>query len=317
MTNEVDIFKDSNKLAVSNRDDGFSHTVTGSSTTSKRISIKGGMFRLIVNGQELDKSTERHLDVVLVNASTSVHRMFFKEEYKQGEKMPPPVCWTSDAKVPDENSTEPQSKTCESCPQNIKGSGPNNTKACRYSRRIAVVMANKLDGDIFQVTLPALSIFGNGDDQGRPLHEYTDFLKTHNECLGSVVTRMFFDPDSSAPKVRFRAIARLEDEQFELIQKQGATDEAKRAVVLTVAKKEEQSEESLPQAQIAEPKVESTPVKEEPIPEPVKRSDKPKQKQKPVEPNQLDIFSQETPASESPKLDTDEVSLDDLVSDWE
>ena len=79
MTSEVDIFKDSNKLAVNNRADGFSHTVTGSSTTSKRISIKGGMFRLIVNGQELDKSIERHLDVVLVNAATSVHRMFFKE----------------------------------------------------------------------------------------------------------------------------------------------------------------------------------------------------------------------------------------------
>ena len=329
MTSEVDIFKDSNKLAVNNRADGFSHTVTGSSTTSKRISIKGGMFRLIVNGQELDKSIERHLDVVLVNASTSVHRMFFKEEYKQGEKMPPPVCWTSDAKVPDENSTEPQSKTCESCPQNIKGSGPNNTKACRYSRRIAVVMANKLDGDIFQVTLPALSIFGNGDDQGRPLHEYTDFLKTHNECLGSVVTRMFFDPDSSAPKVRFRAIARLEDEQFELIQKQGATDEAKRAVVLTVAKKEEQKEESSPEAfrltqkdesdviEAEKKEVITEPVKQEPIPEPVKRSDKPKQKQKPAEPNQPDLFPQETPASESPKLDTDEVSLDDLVSDWE
>ena len=333
MTNEVDIFKDSNKLAVSNRTDGFSHTVTGSSTTSKRISIKGGMFRLIVNGQELGKNSERHLDVVLVNASTSVHRMFFKEEYKQGEKMPPPVCWSTNAKAPDESSTESQSKTCECCPQNIKGSGPSNTKACRYSRRIAVVMANKLDGDIFQVTLPALSIFGNGDDQGRPLHEYTDFLKTHNECLGSVVTRMFFDPDSPAPKVRFRAITRLEDEQFELIQKQGASDEAKRAVVLTVAKKEEQSEESLPaafqlteqqKAEIAKPKTES--VEQEPIPEPVKRSNtqileeiasKPQEKQKPTEPKQLDIFPQETPTSESPKSDTDEVSLDDLVSDWQ
>ena len=329
MTNNVDIFKDSNKIAVSNRADGFSQNVTGSSTTSKRISIKGGIFRLMVNGQELDKSNERHLDVVLVNASNSVHRMFFKDPYKHGEKAGPPTCWSSTAQTPESDATEPQSDTCNSCPQNIKGSGPSNTKACRFSRRIAVVMSNNLDGDIFQVTLPALSIFGNGDEQGRPLHEYADYLKTHQEGLGSVITRMFFDPNSEAPKIRFRPIERLDDGQFETIQKQGATDEAKRAVVLTVAKKEEQKEESLPEAFRLTQKDESDvieaekkeaitePVKQEPIPEPVKRSDKPKQKQKPAEPNQPDLFPQETPASESPKLDTDEVSLDDLVSDWE
>ena len=105
----------------------------------------------------------------------------------------------------------------------------------------------------------------------------------------------------------------------------------KRAEAIAARKKlkEEQKEESLPEAFRLTQKDESDvieaekkeaitePVKQEPIPEPVKRSDKPQQKQKPVEPTQLDIFDKEASASESKKPDTDEVSLDDLVSDWQ
>ena len=80
MTSEIDVFKDKpTEMVKSNREDGFSHNITGSSSTSKRISIRNNLFRLIINGEEISKSNQRHLDVVIVNASPSVHRMFCPE----------------------------------------------------------------------------------------------------------------------------------------------------------------------------------------------------------------------------------------------
>ena len=70
MSTELDVFAQGGAVATtSGRDDGFTGNISGSSITSKRISIRNNIFRLMVNGKEIDKSEERHLDVVIVNAS--------------------------------------------------------------------------------------------------------------------------------------------------------------------------------------------------------------------------------------------------------
>ena len=320
MATEIDIFQNQpTQMTKNNRDDGFSHTISGSSSTSKRISIRNNLFRLIINGEEISKSNQRHLDVVIINASPTVHRMFYPEAYRPGAKLSPPSCWSSDAQLPDTDVPEPQHKDCSSCPQNIKGSGPNNTKACRFSRRIAVVMADNLEGDIYQMTLPAQSIFGTGDDTGKPLNKYADYVKANKEAVGSVVTRMSFDENSSSTKVKFSPVSRLSDEEFEISKGQGATDDAKRAITLTVVKREpEVNEKDLPEAFRITQQDESDVIeaeKKETITEPVKKKTSRKKKTK-TEPVQQDLFKKEPP-EEQPVQDTGDVSLDDLVSDWE
>jgi len=317
MTKELDVFQNKpTEMVKSNRDDGFSHTISGNSSTSKRISIRNNLFRLIINGEEISKSNQRHLDVVIINASPSVHRMFYPEAYRPGAKLSPPSCWSSDAQVPDTDVLEPQHKDCSGCPQNIKGSGPNNTKACRFSRRIAVVMADNLEGDIYQMTLPAQSIFGTGDDTGKPLNKYADYVKANKEAVGSVVTRMSFDENSSSTKVKFLPMSRLSDEEFEISKGQGATDDAKRAITLTVVKREpEVDEKDLPKAFRLAEEQKAKPEQEEVIEEPVKKKTSRKKKVK-TEAVQQDLFKQEPP-EEQPPQDTDNISLDDLVSDWE
>ena len=319
MTQDLDVFQNKpTQMVKSNREDGFSHTISGSSSTSKRISIRNNLFRLIINGEEISKSNQRHLDVVIVNASPSVHRMFYAEAYRPGAKLSPPSCWSSNAQVPDKDVLEPQHKDCSDCPQNIKGSGPNNTKACRFSRRIAVVMADNLEGDIYQMTLPAQSIFGTGDDTGKPLNKYADYVKANKEAVGSVVTRMSFDENSSSTKVKFWPFARLTDEEFEISKSQGATEDAQRAITLTVAKKEpEVDEKDLPEAFRLTQKDESDEIeaeKKETITEPVKKKTSRKNKTK-TEPVQQDLFKKEQ--TEEPVQDTGKASLDDLVADWE
>jgi hypothetical protein len=311
MSTEVDIFSQGGAVATTGRrDDGFTANITGSSSTSKRISIRNNVFRLVVNGKEIDKSEARHLDVVIVNASTYVHRMYFSGEYKPGMKVSPPACWTADSIKPDEAVENPQSSTCTTCPQNIKGSGPNGTKACRFSRRIAVVREDDLDGDVFQVTLPSQSIFGNGNAERRPLHEYTDYVRANNQNLMSVVSRMSFDMDSSSTKVGFKPIRVLNDDEYSICAQKSLSDDAKRAITLTVSvSKEESNSEEF--EQIAKPKPAPQPVdaftqtnEEEEIPEPVKRTEAKPAPAPKAEP---------TPA---PKADVGDVSLDDLVSDW-
>lgn len=310
MSTEVDVFQSGAVATTSRRDDGFTANITGSSITSKRISIRNNVFRLMVNGKELDKSESRHLDVVIVNASPYVHRMYFAGEYKPGQKVSPPACWTQDSIKPDPTVPNPQSATCADCPQNIKGSGPNGTKACRFSRRIAVVKADDINGDVYQVTLPAQSIFGNGTAERRPLHEYTDYVRANNQNLMSVVSRMSFDMDSSSTKIGFKPIRILTDEEYDVCLAKSQTDDSKRAIELTVnVNKEDEEETAKPQE--AAPKREADPfptpeakvetVEEDDIPEPTKRAEtKPEPKPKPAE----------------PKADINDVSLDDLVSDW-
>jgi hypothetical protein len=302
MSNELDVFSQGSTAVAqhSRRDDGFTANITGSSVTAKRISIRGSKFRLMINGKEVEKSNQDALDVVIVNASPHVHRMYFSKAYVPGEKMPPPSCWSSDSQRPDDTVVEKQADTCLACPQNIKGSGANGTKACRFSRRIAVVRADDLNGDVYQMTLPAQSIFGNGTKDCRPLHEYTDYVRANGENLMSVVSRVSFDEDSSSTKVGFKAIKRLSDEEYAVCQAKSTSEEAKRAITLSVNTNkdddgeefEQKKQQPIQRPQVAAPKVEDN------IPEPTVRA-----AEKPVE-------------KPAPKADQGDVSLDDLVSDW-
>ena len=305
MSTELDIFGSTAVAAHTRRDDGFTAHITGSSQTSKRISIRGGKFRLMVNGKEIEKSNQDALVVVIVNASPHVHRMYFSKAYVPGEKMPPPTCWTSDSIKPDDAVVDKQAETCLPCSQNIKGSGANGTKACRFSRRVAVVRADDLNGDVYQMTLPAQSIFGNGTKDCKPLHEYTDYVRANGQNLMSVVSRVSFDEDSSSTKIGFKPIRVLNDDEYAICTAKSTSEEAKRAITLSVSvNKEEDGEEfeqkkqqPIQRPQVAAPKVEDD------IPEPVVRV-----AEKPVPPP--------PPKPAAPKVDQGDVSLDDLVSDW-
>lgn len=327
MSTELDIFQQGGTAisAVTRRDDGFTNNITASTSTSKRISIRGGLFRLMVNGQELEHTNERHMDVVIVNASPAVHRTFYAANYNATQKAPPPVCWSSDSIGPDAAVVEPQAKDCASCPQNIKGSGANGSKACRYSRRIAVVLANQdasgnyvLGDDVYQITLPAQSIFGNGKTDKRPLHEYTDYVRTKGESLMSVVSRMSFDTDSATPRLGFRAVGRLSDAQFDACREVSQSDDARRAVTLTVAVNREEGENNeqfaptaaqqtrnVQQSQPAAQQAPVQPVVQAPSQAPVDAIPEPT------------VRSESKPVSQAPtKVDLGDPSLDDLLGEW-
>lgn len=207
----------------------------GGSGGIKRISIKGGVWRMMVNGKEIAKNEERSMNVVIVNAAPKVSRTFYLKQYTEGGDVSAPDCWSADGEVPDAKAANPQSKRCVDCPQNVKGSGQGESRACRFSHRLAVVLANDIKGDIFQLTLPAASIFGEGSPGKWPLQTYAKMIGSKGIPITAVVTEMRFDTDSATPKLTFKPIKVLEKAEALAAIEQGKTDAAMRAITMTVA----------------------------------------------------------------------------------
>jgi hypothetical protein len=144
-----------------------------------RISIKGNVFRKVVNGEEVMKNEDRAMNVIFLRTATTEYRTYYGGAYKEGENKGP-NCWSSDGVKPDAIIKNPQSSQCADCPQNIKGSGQGDSRACRFSRWAAVALENDIDGEVLQLVLPSQSVFGKGEKGKLPLRQYAKFLAGHN-----------------------------------------------------------------------------------------------------------------------------------------
>jgi len=204
--------------------------------SNKRISIKGGVFRLVAGGKEVATIDERHLDVIIVKAAPKVSRVFYAKSY-DAEAISGPDCWSNDGEKPDVTAGNKQSVTCMACPQNVAGSGQGNSRACRYQQRLAVVLANNPTGDVLQLTLPATSVFGKEEGDKRPLQAFVRYLAVQNPPINpeQIVTRMKFDTKAESPKLLFAPIRWLEEDEYAVVKNQAESEDAKRAVVMTVA----------------------------------------------------------------------------------
>jgi hypothetical protein len=207
-----------------------------SGSTTKRISIKGGVFRLVAGGKEIATVDERYLDIIIVKAAPKVSRIFYGKSY-DADNITGPDCWSNDGETPETTIETPQFYNCAGCPQNQAGSGNGNSRACRFQQRLAVVLENNPDGDVLQLTLPATSIFGKEDGDRRGLQAYARYLAAQSPPVNpeQIVTRMKFDIQSESPKLTFQPQRWLTEEEYEVSLKQGTNPDADRAVVMTAA----------------------------------------------------------------------------------
>lgn len=216
-------------------------SLAGGAAGGKRISIKGGAFRLLSGGKEIASVEDRFLDVVFVKAAPKVGRVFYAKQY-DADNIGGPDCWSADGEKPSPDAAKPQATRCAECPKNIAGSGQGNSRACRYQQRLAVVLANNVEGDVLQLPLPATSIFGEGEGDKRQLQAYARWLGAQNINPEEVVTRMQFDLKAESPKLSFKTMRWLTDEEFEIVERQALTDDAIKAVTMTVAKTDKVAE---------------------------------------------------------------------------
>ena len=292
----------------------------GTGLSTKRISIKGGVFRLVAGGKEIAAIDERHLDVVVVKAAPKVSRIFYARAY-DADNIAGPDCWSNDGEKPDASIKAPQNRTCMGCPQNEAGSGNGNSRACRYQQRLAVVLANNPDGDVLQLTLPATSIFGKEDGDKRPLQAYARFLAAQTPPVNpeQIVTRMKFDTKAESPKLFFTPVRWLEEDEYDVVTKQAASEDAKRAVVMTVAQNDGVKAAPMaipgkPTQAKAAPKVEpEVEAEEEEAPAP-KAAKAPKTKPVASEDDEPEV--RKAPSKET-AVPAKKSKLADIVSDWD
>ena len=235
-------------------------------TGLKRISIRGGVFRMMVNGEEIAKNEGRAMEVVIVNGGRNISRQFYAAKYVAGE-VAAPDCWSNDGNTPDASVEEPQAKACEGCPQNTKGSGKGDSRACRFQQRLAVLLANDIDGAVFQLILPSRSIFGRGDLDKMPFQQYAKYVGAQGRSINTLVTEIRFDSDSDTPKLTFKPLKYLTEEQWETAKEKGDSPAARSAVIQTPAATDGVKAKPAVKAEAVEGKVEV-------VPEPVKRASK-------------------------------------------
>lgn len=231
---------------------------------------------MLVNGKEVAQNEDRAMNVVVVAAAQKISRIFYAGTYKKGV-VSAPDCWSADGETPDAKAKAPQGKSCATCPQNIKGSGQGDSRACRFQQRLAVVLENDIGGDVYQLALPSTSIFGAGENGKWPLQTYAKMIASKGAPITSVVTEMRFDTNSSTPKLTFKPVRFLETDEFQTALEQGKSPAAISAITMTVAQtdgvKDDDGEE-FEQPPKAKAKAAPAAVVEEPAPEPTKRASK-------------------------------------------
>ena len=206
-------------------------------TGVKRIVPKNGIFRKVVGGEEMGK-VKGDLEVVVVNASPKVGRIFYAKQWTPEAEPTAPDCFSNDGNVPDAGSTNKQSDRCDTCEQNIKGSGMGNSKACRYSRRIAVTLVEDfgtaLEGSVYQMNLASKSLFGDSvGDNTHPFESYTKYLANNGKSLDYVVTQLSFNEDNDNQSVLFTPLRHITKDQYAVTSKVAMLPETQKMVVMT------------------------------------------------------------------------------------
>ena len=250
---EVTLFQSGNALPAHLRRgelSGLTKSLMGGGN-SKRISIENNVFTMLVGGKAVAVNEDRAMNIIVVRAADANARTYYGGQYEKGTKSRP-VCWSDDSQKPHTNVKQPQHGTCAGCPQDIKGSGQGESKACRYSRRLAVLLASDIDGDIYAMNINASSLFAQGEGRKMGLQQYARFLGGHGIEVNAVVTEMRFDTSANM-KLTFSAVRPLEEHEWEKVLAKMDDPSAIDAVTMTIADIDGTPETAAPAAPVQQP----------------------------------------------------------------
>lgn len=200
----------------------------------RRISFRGGRFRELVGGEQVNVNNSGSLNVVILDAA-KVSRSYYAGTY-DAENPTPPTCWSADTQTPapDVPAEQRQASRCGDCPMNVRGSGQGDTRACRYAQRIAVAIEGQYD-KVYQAQLSAISVFGKAVDGKMPMQAYANYLNAHKAPPSAVVTEMYFDENSDVPKLFFKAARPLEESELKEVIELREHPDVQKAITMSVS----------------------------------------------------------------------------------
>lgn len=255
----------------------------GGGSTMRRIQLSNGRtFKRVINGEQIGKAATDTLDVIIVDWLVEPSRKFYAAAYDKDAKATLPDCWSNDGVAPEAGASNKQSKSCAACPKNVKGSGTGGKgKACRYERRLAVLVAGDPSGDIYQIAIPGASLFSDNDGNVYGFEGYKKFMLASKHALDTVVTRLIYDTEADTAKVGFKPIRHLTEMEAALVDAAQDDPATEKYTMLTVGAVDRAIAAPAPVAAIAAPTVSTNPFgddedEDEAPATPVKRAAKPK-----------------------------------------
>lgn len=161
-----------------------------------KISTKGSRFH-VPNGNGLKVLAE--LSAIIVGANPKLSKSWYREEWNEDSESKSPDCFSLNGINPSENSALPQNDICVSCPQNAWGSKTTPTgvkvKACADQKRLAVVLSEKSDGDVYLLQVAPASL--------KNLNAYQKELEMRGIVPEITKTKVSFVSNAPYPKLRF------------------------------------------------------------------------------------------------------------------
>jgi hypothetical protein len=210
---------------------------SGSGATMRRIQLSNGrIFKRVINGEQIGKTASGQLDVIIVDWLPEPSRKFYIKAYDKDAKATLPDCWSNDGVAPEAGAKNKQANSCATCPKNVKGSGQNGKgKACRYERRLAVLVAGDPSGDVYQITIPGASLFSDNKSNVYGFEGYKKFLLASKEALDTVVTRLIYDEETDTAKIWFKPIRHLTEVEAGFVDAAQDDPATEKYIMLTAA----------------------------------------------------------------------------------
>ena len=197
--------------------------IIGDGAGFPKISIRAGRYRLVEDGVETPVGIT--LDAILVGVNPKTSKVFYAKAYDSSADNVRPDCMSNDGVTPDASVTNPVSKGCASCPNNVLGSKvlPSGAKSkmCADQRHVAVIAAAD-PNKVYGMTVPVSGM--------EALREYFKELDNFGINPEEVITELGFDDSASFPKLTFKQKGYVPDKHISHIDKIVTSDEVKMAV---------------------------------------------------------------------------------------
>jgi hypothetical protein len=95
---------------------------------------------------------------------------------------------------------------------------------------------------VYQLAVPSASIFGDVENGKYPLQAYGRMLHTHKTPAEAIVTEIRLDPNSSTPKLTFKPIRPLDEDERVAVEQMRASPDTLQAITLTVSQMDKSPE---------------------------------------------------------------------------
>ncbi len=179
--------------------------------------VKSGDREILMNPNDPDEIATS-INVVVLKANAGLSKIWYAKAFVEGTDAKPD-CFSNDGIAPDALVEKPVSKKCAVCPKNQWGSKISDDgkkfKACSDSRRVAIARPDALDEPIM-LRVPAGSL--------KNLADFGSDLGKRGIPYNAVIAKVGFDREVASPKLTFRAIEGLSEDEFGQVQQSVSGD---------------------------------------------------------------------------------------------